>query len=107
MRKIKPPCQLALWRILPSIRREIALTLIREHNLSQKEVAKLLGLTEAAISYYLNKKRGKGISFDKKAKEEIKKVAKNLVRRKSSCLSTKEICHLCKIIRPKLKRKLI
>ena len=59
--------------ILPAIRGELAKTLVNEQELSQKEAAKLLGITEAAISQYLSKRRGNNVALSNELVEEIKK----------------------------------
>lgn len=54
------PCEIAVRDILPAIR---ALIVIELHNrgLKQKEIAKLLRITQPAVSYYLNRRRAKRI----------------------------------------------
>ena len=58
--------------ILPAIRREIARIFIEEHKLSQKEAAKILGLTEAAVSQYQHSKRAKEVVFSDNVVKEIR-----------------------------------
>jgi len=69
------PQEIEVWYLLPALRREIAKTLINKNKLSQKEVAKILGITEPAISQYLSSKRGKKMVFSKKELIEIEKAA--------------------------------
>lgn len=54
---LKPPCELIVRSYLPYIRRSLAQKLI-EKGVSQREAAEKLGLTQAAVSQYLSKKRG-------------------------------------------------
>ena len=56
--RLKTPCETIIWKSLPCIRRELAMLLISEYGLNQKEAASRLGLTEAAVSQYLIGKRG-------------------------------------------------
>ena len=49
--------------------------LIDEHGLSQKKVASILGISEGAVSQYLNSKRGAGVKFDSKAMKMVKESA--------------------------------
>ena len=65
--KMMLPQEIEVWYMLPAIRKEFALTLIR-HELSQKEVAKLLGVTEAAVSQYKSEKRAHGLEFNEHIK---------------------------------------
>lgn len=58
------PCEVAIKCILPSVRAVIAKELMTKHNLKQAEAAKLLGVSQPAISLYNRKIRGKAISLD-------------------------------------------
>ena len=55
---MKIPCELVVWYILPTIRKEVAKSLVNRHDYSQVDVAKSFGVTDAAVSQYLNNKRG-------------------------------------------------
>ena len=50
------PCELMVSRVLPVMRRLVATKMAG--SMKQKEVAAALGITEAAVSHYLAKKRG-------------------------------------------------
>ena len=77
------PQEIEVRYILPAIRRELAKIFIQEHKLSQKEAAKILGLTEAAISQYQHSKRAKEVVFSDNVVDEIRKSAKNILSDKS------------------------
>jgi predicted transcriptional regulator len=77
--KLVQPQEIQVWYLIPSIRKEIALAMKKE-NLPQKNIASLLGITEAAISQYSNKKRAKGIIFGKKVLDEISLAAKRIIK---------------------------
>jgi len=64
------PQEIAVWSIIPSIRRDIAIEL-KNKGISQKETARLLGVSEPAISQYFAHKRAKDISLGKKIKKEV------------------------------------
>lgn len=68
------PQEIEVWYILPAIRKELVVAL-KETGKSQKDIAKLLNITEAAISQYTKEKRGMEISFPQELKEFIKKAA--------------------------------
>jgi predicted transcriptional regulator len=51
------PCELVVTKLLPTIRRQAVARMLKEGK-SQREIAKELGLTEAAVSYYVSRKRG-------------------------------------------------
>jgi predicted transcriptional regulator len=65
------PQEIEVWYVLPAIRREFARVMktkevprtnddgkVRQHRITQKEIAKMLGVTEPAITQYLLKKKG-------------------------------------------------
>ena len=70
------PQEIEVWYIIPSLRRELAKSMINDLKLTQKQVAKIMGLTEAAVSQYLHSKRAKEVVFTKAVLEELKKSAK-------------------------------
>ena len=74
------PQEIEVRYILPTIRKEFAFELSRK-NISQKEIAKILQLTPAAVSMYLNEKRALNVSLSKKNKDEIKKSVKKILVR--------------------------
>ena len=67
---MKTPCEIIVWQILPVIRKEFAKSLIENHKLTQRKVAEKLGITEAAVSRYLSKKRGDKEVIDKERKRK-------------------------------------
>jgi len=54
---VKTPCEMIVKTVLPTIRAEIAKNLIEQHQISQRDAARLMGITTAAVSQYLSKKR--------------------------------------------------
>ncbi len=66
------PQEVEVWYILPAIRRELAKVMktkvvqradedgkMKDHRITQKEIARMLGVTEPAITQYLLKKKDK------------------------------------------------
>jgi len=86
MSKLLLPSEIQVWYVLPVLRRELALVLVRDNKLAQKEAARLLGITEAAVSQYLSGKRGNDIKLSKDVKAEIKLSAEKLLKGKSNVL---------------------
>ena len=74
------PQEIEVWYIIPSIRRELAIALIKKHKIRQNKVAEILGTSEAAISQYLSNKRGKEIKFSEKMQREFEESAKRIVK---------------------------
>ncbi len=102
---VRPICEVVVTRILPTFRGEIAVILSKEYDIRQKDIANMLGITQASVSLYLNASRGQDnilmelypeIPFlaAKAAKTMIKKAIEN----KDQCCSTDVFCSLCKRI---------
>ena len=90
----KIPCEIATWYVLPVIRKELAMLLVKNHGISQKETASLLGVTDAAVSQYLSKKRGKR-NFYRIDENEFEKAAQRIA---DGASAKGEICQLCKFL---------
>jgi len=52
------PQEVVVAKLLPTLRARVAQILLLDYSLRQTEVAKLLGLTQAAVSHYNTKSRG-------------------------------------------------
>jgi len=94
------PQEIEVWYILPAIRREFTKILIKEHKLSQKKVAELLGVTKAAVSQYKSSKRAKEIRFNEKILSEIKKSAEKIMKNKSNFM--KETQRILTVVRKEM-----
>ena len=88
------PCEIITWYMLPAIRRELAIRLIEHHGCTQKEAAGLLGLTSAAVSQYLARKRGT-VNIDELRIEEVEKSVLLILK---GAQPDKEICRLCNLL---------
>ena len=98
---MKIPCELIVWYVLPSIRRELARELVEKHHLSQAEVARRFGVTDAAISQYLKAKRGTSKEMENSGKyEEFKReveVAAVHIMNGSDIVT--ETCRICDMVK--------
>ena len=90
------PCEYIVWNGLPIIRKGIAVCMINDYGLSQKETAEKLGISPAAVSQYLSGKRGKINVTDKTISKEINKSAEKIIQQGDEILVS-ETCRLCKI----------
>ncbi|UCD13998.1 MAG: hypothetical protein JSW60_00850 [Thermoplasmatales archaeon] len=96
---MKPtPCEYMMWNGLPVIRKEIAVCIINNYGLNQKETAEKLGVTPAAICQYLSKKRGKIKIVDESILAEINKSADRIIKNEGESVVTPETCRICKIL---------
>jgi predicted transcriptional regulator len=55
---MKPPCEIIVGKILPQVRALVAIELKENYRLPGKEIALLVGTTEAAVSQYIHGTRG-------------------------------------------------
>ena len=98
-------CEHMMWNGLPTIRKEIAESMINDYGLSQKETAEKLELTPAAICQYLSKKRGSSKISDKNIISEIKQSAKKIIDNGNGFIIS-ETCRICKLIKKSTDLKL-
>jgi uncharacterized protein len=99
---MKTPCEVVVWYVLPTIRRELAKELVEAYGLKQSHVAKMFGVTDAAISQYLKNKRGGSSVIESSEyynvfEKEIKVSAKLLAEDKSDI--SIEMCRICTAIK--------
>ncbi|ARM31456.1 transcriptional regulator [Prosthecochloris sp. HL-130-GSB] len=91
------PCEKAVWYNLPQIRADIAAGLVKS-GMTQSLAAKKLGVTPAAVSQYMNKKRG---SQNVKSKEYLAEIG-NAVSKICEGASEQEVrfivCRCCQLI---------
>jgi predicted transcriptional regulator len=71
------PDELAAKSVIPAIRAIVVRRLVEEHGLTQQEAAKLLGVTQPAVSKYLHHKRG--IAIDLEEVREVERAASQIV----------------------------
>jgi predicted transcriptional regulator len=76
---MQTPQEIDVWYVLPAVRRELALRLI-DRGLKQREIAQKLGVTEAAVSQYVSRKRAGSIRIPKGIMSAIKKAADNMIQ---------------------------
>ena len=95
--KLLMPQEVEVWYVLPAIRRELAIALVKNHSLSQKNVASILGVTEAAVSQYLKSKRGGEVEFSKEAIDKVKDSAAKIVKDPSNLRN--EMYDLAKMVK--------
>ena len=97
-------CESVARYILPLYRAYVAKELIEKYNYTQVKAAKKLGTTQAAISQYINSKRGrKGIPNYDEVAPKIKKIAVKVAKRMATTEMSREefsesFCELCKVL---------
>lgn len=96
---MKIPCEIVVWQVLPLIRRELAKELVQVHRLSQAEVARRFGVTDAAVSQYLTKKRGGEYSDSPSYPDFIKAVSDSAAAIADGADVSEEVCRLCIVVK--------
>jgi len=89
-----------MWYVLPEVRAELARQLVKD-GFSQKKAAEKLGLTPAAVSQYLSKKRGEKARLSRNAKTKIRAAAKKIIESDGDAETSKIICSCCVLARGK------
>lgn len=90
-------CETVFSNTLPALRSIIANEMVKNYNLTENEVSKLLGIQQSTVSQYISGLRGKNIeqlSSNKKFMKQMKILTKKIVERKTTFYN--EICPICK-----------
>lgn len=101
------PQEIEVWYVIPALRRELARIIVEDRGLTQKKASTILGITEAAISQYLGRKRGKELIFSKNELKKINNTADKILDDKENmskhlyelCLEFRGIDIMCKLHR--------
>jgi predicted transcriptional regulator len=90
-------CEYAVPNFLPALRASIVLSLHERHGLSQRQIARRLGLSQAAVSHYTTHRRG--AKADLREHPDLSRLAEKLAGRIAGGLSgprlTAAICGVC------------
>ena len=81
---MKQPQEIEVWYIIPALRRKFSRCMVKKYGLSQRKTADLLGVTESAISQYVNKKRANEINLGCEIAKKIGNSAKKIINEKSN-----------------------
>jgi predicted transcriptional regulator len=98
------PCEVVVKTVLPNIRALIAKELSENYHMRQADVAKLLGISQSAVSMYVRKNRGIGINLEKE--RDVHERIIWLSERIFDGSITQEgyiskVCEICKLVRSK------
>lgn len=97
------PCEVAVKSAIPAIRASLAKVLIEKHGLTQECVARLLGVTQAAVSQYSRSVRGHLLNLEScpEIMREVERFASDLVDNDGLPASAqiRSYCNICKLVR--------
>ena len=86
--------EVEVWYIIPAIRREIA-EAMHKRKVKQREIANMIGVTDAAVSQYLSSKRASEVRFSKRLGNEISSAVERIVDGADAISEIQNICKLC------------
>jgi predicted transcriptional regulator len=94
---------IVVQHLLPPIRAAISKKLVEEHGLKKSKVSQLMGLTPAAVTQYLNKKRGDDLELinqSPRINELISDLAEDLASDSSKPdMLLLQMCRICQVAR--------
>jgi predicted transcriptional regulator len=91
------PCEKAVWHYLPQIRADLAKELVKT-GMTQSQAAKKLGVTPAAVSQYLHKKRGLQPAKSRAYRQEIKTAAEKIREGTTNNELSGMVCNCCHLL---------
>jgi len=100
---MRPYCEVITKLIIPAIRALVATQLAQKYGMTQLEIAKKLGVTQPAISYYLRSKRGK-LAIERLKKDEqimklIEQLTDSIYHNRPQSELQRLLCEICTEIR--------
>ena len=98
------PCEKAVWYYLPQIRADLARELVKT-GMTQSQAAKMLGVTPAAVSQYLHKKRGLQPIKSREYRQEIGAAAEQILKGSTGNELQGLVCKCCHILKEEASEK--
>lgn len=96
---MKPPCEMVVWYVIPAVRSELAKELLKL-GMKQKEISKLLDITQPAVSQYISDKRGHGVKFNEEIQALVKEFAEDLSEGRATERDiVPRTCQICKMVK--------
>jgi uncharacterized protein len=102
--KLILPCEVGVKTVLPAVKAIMARQIMQKHGLNEQETAKLLGLSQSAVSRYSSKERGNLITIEgsNDILALIEQMVTNLIKEPDNKTEMlKLFCKTCQSIREK------
>jgi hypothetical protein len=102
--EVKLPCEVAVKSVVPAIRALLAIELVETHRVKQSDAARMLGITQTAISKYTHHVRGRILSIEGEGEvktlivETATSLANGFMDRTALA---QQICVTCRLVRKK------
>jgi len=91
------PQEIEVWYIIPAIRKELSEVLTKKHKLTYEKAGEILGISKAAVSQYLKKKRAGKVKIPSEIKKEIEKSAEIIVKNEN--IAVREIIRILNLMK--------
>jgi uncharacterized protein len=88
------PQEIVTWYLLPAVRKQLAQDMIRGGK-SQREVARALGITDAAVSQYVSGKRASDLALEPSVRKMVKRSAEMIASGADAMGEINGICKFC------------
>jgi len=98
---VKVPCEMIVTYVLPTAKGALAKELVINHGMTQVQVAKIFGVTSAAVSQYLKGIRGQNSIIDKSAyRDDFYKLIEGLANGIAADGNLVEaLCQVCNFVK--------
>ena len=99
------PCEVGVKTVLPAVKAMMAREIVANHGLNEQQTAELLGLSQSAVSRYVNKERGNILLTIQNSNEIltlINQMVTTLIKEPNNKSEVLRLfCQTCKAIREK------
>ena len=99
------PCEVSVKTILPAVKAIMAREIVSNRGLNEQQTAELLGLSQSAVSRYVNKERGNNplaLESSHEILELINQMITSLIKEPNNKMQTLRLfCQTCQTIREK------
>lgn len=89
------PQEVEVFYLIPSLRKELAIAM-KERGMDQKQIAQLLGVTEAAVSNYIHQKRANWVKMNEKLLNAVEESVIRIKDTTSFVAETQKLLQLAK-----------
>jgi uncharacterized protein len=98
------PCEVGVKTVLPAVKAVMARTIVEKHGLREKQTAKLLGLSQSAVSRYVSRERGNLLAIENTAEvlTLIDQMVSYLIKEPDKKMEMMQLfCQICILVREK------
>jgi hypothetical protein len=98
------PCEVGVKTVLPAVKAIMAREIVEKHGLNEQKTAKLLGLSQSAVSRYVGRERGNLLAIEDSTEilALITKMVTSLVKEPNNKAEIlKLFCQTCQAVREK------